>query len=235
MTRLSVVVLTLITLSGCGGGGSGPTPALLRSDQIEVAAAASATKKLGDLTVTVPAQTFATAATLTVKQYDPAQTPFRPPTPNLAPGYPTIEIATTTSATKALTFSVPKVTGKTAFVAKEGGDGWELVPSAVHGTTVTFSASFGSSRKPLLAFGTMRLIIGWVKDNLPDTSLSMHLVAGSGALGENSVILIHGLFDNYASMTGLGRKLVDKMGFRNTSSRVHSSLPPERPIPASPS
>ncbi len=81
--------------------------------------------------------------------------------------------------------------------------------------------SKGMSPAIFVQGGLSQDVKDWVADTRPDKDLGLHLVAGSGDLGEDSAIIVHGIMDNYLSMKFLAEHLMLRLHYRNVYSLAY--------------
>jgi|GEM_PF-4327893 len=212
----------LFLLVGCGGGGgnsSSPNPAPTET-LMTINPGESLDKTVGSYHFSIPAGAFPDGTDLTIRQY--ATPPFRPGNPRFVETLPALEISSTAAAYQALTVSAGTTNDQT-IVGLQIGDSWQPLSVVPQNGQLNFTLAAPQGQAPTSrGLGdSWRVIVGLIKDNLPDSGYGIYRIAGEGELGPNSAIVVHGIFDNYQSMTTLGQTLQPLMGWKNVYSLAY--------------
>jgi len=214
---LFVVIAALIAIS-CGGGGNHSSP-ILRTDRVFIAPNQSANIVFGDLNINVEAGTFPNGANWVVTQYTHA--PFQSGNSNFQNTHSPFSIESDSIADKDVVIELPKKSASLPLVGIKDQLGWAplRVEEAGNAFRIIVPAASNPERSGRGGLGFLwKIIIGIVKDNLPDTEMGLKLVAGSGSFGDGSAVIVHGFFDNYGSVKRMAEMLMPRMGWRNVYS-----------------
>lgn len=219
------LALGAIVIFACGGGGGGlgSNSTTTRQDTFAVAANESAAKMFGDVGVEVPVNASANGTTLTLSQYQIA--PFQVPNRNLLAAQ-SLQLASSQSLARSVTLTVPD-NQQATLVAYDTGERFEPLSHVKVGGRLRFSLPIAGSNYPNnLAVGKVwRVIVGIVKDNLPDTTTGLvHLSGGDDFGVPDTVIYVHGSMDNARSMQSLSNTLSSKLGLTQCYSLAYPYL-----------
>ena len=212
-TLLGVLLLVVL---GCGGGGTTSKPD--KSIQFTVIAGQQSSGINGDVTVTASSQAYSTSSTVTLTLHSQLQNP--PANDRVKIDGPMLSIESTSEPSQPLLASCPIAVTKTPrIVLLRDVDRWVTVPFQTNGSTIQFELTVASRSRSSSSRGfgsTWQAIVGWFKEVAGIEQLGLTRIAGTGELGNGSLVLIHGIGDSKDSMKPLADQMLRQYsGYKN--------------------
>ena len=219
-----------ICLSSCGGGGGkgaglgtnpGTNPPPVTLITFQVIANQDVKKTVGDIQIEIPANTFRQNASVTVGISDPT---VKPPNANTAIVGSQIEISCSLEPQADINILMANSTSNTRQIQSGG---WFYLPVAlVNGIwKIIGTATFDRATVSPVWFAGKVLKFVVIKTQIISPSdagdIRPVLLAGSGTLGDDSVMVVHGINDLVEDMKPLGEALVSQGFYKNAWGLSH--------------